>query len=89
MDKHFEKEMEDHYPVSGMIQFTYGESANLRSDTLTFKPEVGQFLIFPVSLSPVFQVHLLPEQTLTYQGPQQLKAHFEICPDWMKLKTMN
>ena len=47
MDKHFEKEMEDHYPVSGMIQFTYGESANLRSDTLTFKPEVGQFLIFP------------------------------------------
>ena len=39
--------MEDHYPVSGMIQFTYGESANLRSDTLTFKPEVGQFLIFP------------------------------------------
>ena len=47
MDKHFEKEMEDHYPVSGMIQFTYGESANLRSDTITFKPEVGQFLIFP------------------------------------------
>jgi hypothetical protein len=39
--------MEDHYPVSGMIQFTYGESANLRNDTLTFKPEVGQFLIFP------------------------------------------
>ena len=31
MDKHFEKEMEDHYPVSGMMQFTYGESANLRS----------------------------------------------------------
>ncbi len=47
MDKHFEKEMQDHYPVSGMIQFTYGESANLRNDTLTFKPEVGQFLIFP------------------------------------------
>ena len=33
MDKHCETEMEDHYHVRCMIQFAYGASANLRSDT--------------------------------------------------------
>ena len=46
-NKFYEKEMEDHYPVSGMIQFMQGDKQNLRSDTLTFKPEVGKMLLFP------------------------------------------
>ena len=47
MDKFYEKELEDHYPCSGMIQFMHGEKQSLRSDTLTFKPEVGKMLLFP------------------------------------------
>ena len=47
MDKFYEKEMEDHYPVSGMIQFMQGDKQNLRSDTLTFRPEVGKMIVFP------------------------------------------
>ena len=47
MDKFYQKEFEDHYPVSGMIQFMQGDKQSLRSDTLTFKPECGMMLIFP------------------------------------------
>ena len=47
MDEFFEKESEDHYPVGGAIQFMQGDKQNLRSDTLTFKPEVGKMLVFP------------------------------------------
>ena len=47
MDEFYDKEMEDHYPVSGMIQFMQGDKQNLRSDTLTFKPEVGKMIVFP------------------------------------------
>ena len=47
MDEFYDKEMKDHYPVSGMIQFMQGDKQNLRSDTLTFKPEVGKMLVFP------------------------------------------
>ena len=39
MDNFYEKELEDHYPVGGMIQFMFGEKQSLRSDTLTFRPE--------------------------------------------------
>ena len=46
-DKFYQKEFEDHYPVSGMIQFMQGDKQSLRSDTLTFKPECGMMLIFP------------------------------------------
>ena len=47
MEEFYDKEMKDHYPVSGMIQFMQGDKQNLRSDTLTFKPEVGKMLVFP------------------------------------------
>ena len=47
MDKFYEKELEDHYPVGGSIQFMFGEKQTLRSDTLTFRPEVGKMIIFP------------------------------------------
>ena len=47
MDKFYEEESKDHYPCSGMIQFMQGDKQSLRSDTLTFKPEVGKMLIFP------------------------------------------
>ena len=43
----YAKEEQDHYPVGGTIQFMFGEKQTLRSDTLTFRPEVGKILIFP------------------------------------------
>ncbi len=45
--KTLEKESEDHYPVGGAIQFMQGDKQDLRSDTLTFRPEVGKLLMFP------------------------------------------
>ena len=43
----YAKEEQDHYPVGGTIQFMFGEKQTLRSDTLTFRPEVGKMFIFP------------------------------------------
>ena len=48
--------MKDHYPVSGAIQFMQGDKQNLRSDTLTFKPEVGKY----VSVSILVKTFGLP-----------------------------
>ena len=47
MEKFYEKESKDHYPIGGAIQFMFGEKQNFRSDTLTFRPEVGKMLLFP------------------------------------------
>ena len=47
MNKFMEKEYDDHYPCSGLIQFIYGESQDFRSDTLTCLPEVGKMYLFP------------------------------------------
>tara|TARA_B100001996_G_scaffold383008_1_gene376800 strand:- start:970 stop:1665 length:696 start_codon:yes stop_codon:yes gene_type:complete len=47
MNDFIEKEMEDHFPSSGMIQFMTGEKQSFRKDTMNFKPEVGKFVIFP------------------------------------------
>ena len=47
MNKFMEKEYDDHYPCSGLIQFMYGESQDFRSDTLTCLPEVGKMYLFP------------------------------------------
>ena len=47
MNKFMEKEYDDHYPCSGLIQFMYGESQDFRSDTLTCLPEVGKIYLFP------------------------------------------
>ena len=47
MNEFMDKEYDDHYPCSGLIQFMYGESQDFRSDTLTCLPEVGKMYLFP------------------------------------------
>ena len=47
MQEELDKEFEDHYPTNGLIEFMYGENADMRSDNLKFKPEVGKLLVFP------------------------------------------
>ena len=47
MNKFMEKEYDDHYPCSGLIQFMYGEAQDFRSDTLTCLTEVGNIYLFP------------------------------------------
>ena len=47
MENHFDEETKDHYPASGLIEFSYGEPVDMRSDTLMFKPRVGMMLVFP------------------------------------------
>lgn len=47
MNDFVEKELEDHYPSSGMIQFMSGEKQSFRKDTINFIPEVGKLVIFP------------------------------------------
>ena len=47
MENHFNEETKDHYPASGLIEFSYGEPSDMRSDTLMFKPEVGMMIVFP------------------------------------------
>jgi len=47
MQKELDKELTDHYPTNGLIEFMYGESSDMRSDNLKFKPEVGTMLVFP------------------------------------------
>ena len=47
MNDFIDKEYNDHYPASGLIQFMYGEAQDFRSDTLMCKPEVGKMFLFP------------------------------------------
>ena len=47
MEEELKKEYEDHYPSNGLIEFTYGENQDMRSDNIKFKPEVGTILLFP------------------------------------------
>ena len=47
MENHFNEETKDHYPASGLIEFSHGEKQDFKSDTLMFKPRVGQMLLFP------------------------------------------
>ena len=47
MENHFDEEIKDHYPASGLIEFSYGEPCDMRSDTLMFKPQVCMMLVFP------------------------------------------
>lgn len=47
MNDFMDKEYNDHYPASGLIQFMYGEAQDFRSDTLMCKPEVGKLFLFP------------------------------------------
>jgi len=47
MENHFNEETKDHYPASGLIEFSHGEKQDFKSDTLMFKPAVGQMLVFP------------------------------------------
>ena len=47
MNEAYDKEFQDHYPSTGLIEFMYGEKADFRSDNLKFKPSVGKMLLFP------------------------------------------
>ena len=47
MENHFIEETKDHYPASGLIEFSHGEKQDFKSETLMFKPRVGQMLVFP------------------------------------------
>ena len=47
MNDLMDREYNDHYPASGLIQFMYGEAQDFRSDTLMCKPEVGKMFLFP------------------------------------------
>ena len=47
MNDFMDREYNDHYPASGLIQFMYGEAQDFRSDTLMCKPEVGKMFLFP------------------------------------------
>ena len=47
MQEELDKELEDHYPTNGLIEFMYGETQDMRSNYLKFKPEVGKLLVFP------------------------------------------
>ncbi len=47
MENHFNQELKDHYPASGLIDFKYGEKSDMRSDTWLFHPKVGKMLVFP------------------------------------------
>ena len=47
MNDFMDREYNDHYPASGLIQFMYGEAQDFRSDTLMCKPEVGNMFLFP------------------------------------------
>ena len=47
MNDFVKKEMEDHYPSIGMIQFMTGEKQSFRNDIMNVVPEVGKFILFP------------------------------------------
>ena len=47
MEEHFQEEIKDHYPASGLIEFQYGSSQDFRSDTYMVKPKRGMMLVFP------------------------------------------
>ena len=47
MNDFMDREYNDHYPASGLIQFMYGEAQDFRSDTLMCRPEVGKMFLFP------------------------------------------
>ena len=47
MHEEIEEDFKDHYPANGLIEFTFGENQEFRSDNLKFKPEVGKMLVFP------------------------------------------
>ena len=47
MDAEWEKDFTDHYPCNGLIEYSFGENLDLRSEAIKFKPEVGKFLVFP------------------------------------------
>ena len=80
MEEHFENEKKDHYPASGLIDFKYGEKADMRSDTWLFHPELGKFLIFPSWLNhSVYPFYCDGERR-----SMSFNANFFIKEDWHK-----
>ena len=47
MEDEWKKDFTDHYPASGLIEFTFAEINDMRSEAIKFKPESGKFLVFP------------------------------------------
>jgi len=63
MDKEIMEDYKDHYPSNGLIEFSYGESCDFRSDSLKFNPEVGKLLLFPSYLKHfVYPFHVKGER---------------------------
>ncbi len=80
MEDHFENEKKDHYPASGLIDFKYGEKADMRSDTWLFHPELGKMLIFPSWLNhSVYPFYCDGERR-----SMSFNANFFIPKDWNK-----
>ena len=80
MEDHFENEKKDHYPASGLIDFKYGEKADMRSDTWLFHPELGKFLVFPSWLNhSVYPFYCDGERR-----SMSFNASFFVPEDWHK-----
>ena len=47
MEEEWKEDFTDHYPCNGLIEFTYAEVQDMKSEAIKFKPEVGKFLVFP------------------------------------------
>ena len=80
MEDHIENEKKDHYPASGLIDFKYGEKADMRSDTWLFHPELGKFLVFPSRLNhSVYPFYCDGERR-----SMSFNASFFVPEDWHK-----
>ena len=62
MEEHFQEEIKDHYPASGLIEFQYGSSLDFRSDTYMVKPTLGKMLVFPAWLKHSVRPNLSQEE---------------------------
>ena len=80
MEEHFENEKRDHYPVSGTIDFKFGEKQDLRSDTLIFHPELRKMLMFPSYLNHT----VYPFYCDGERRSMSFNAHFFIPEGWHK-----
>ena len=47
MEEEWKEDFTDHYPCNGLIEFTYAEVQDMKSEAIKFKPEVGTFSVFP------------------------------------------
>ena len=50
IEKEWEEDYKDHHPSHGHIQFMHGSSLPYSSTNFIFKPQVGDFIIFPAHM---------------------------------------